>query len=244
MSPENGKRVGGRPTLEDVAARAGVSRALASIVMRGVAGASDGTRQRVLQAAAEIGYRPDARARLLASGNSRLLGVVFGMSGRFHLELLDGLYAAAEKAGYELILSALTPSRDERASRRDPPRLPVRGGNSGRARRRRPRARRSPARRRDRVAGGRPVRGRDPDLGHRGDAAGGRPSGRPRAPAHPACRRRGGPGLDRPSPRLSRRHAPATASSSTSGSSTGGSIRRTAPRPRGSCWTGDHCRAL
>ncbi|MEX5721719.1 LacI family DNA-binding transcriptional regulator [Geodermatophilus maliterrae] len=36
------------------------------------------------------------------------------MSGRFHLELLDGLYAAAESAGYELILSALTPSRDER----------------------------------------------------------------------------------------------------------------------------------
>jgi DNA-binding LacI/PurR family transcriptional regulator len=114
VSPESGKRVGGRPTLEDVAARASVSRALASIVMRGVAGASEGTRQRVLQAAADIGYRPDARARLLASGNSRLLGVVFGMSGRFHLELLDGLYAAAEKAGYELILSALTPSRDER----------------------------------------------------------------------------------------------------------------------------------
>jgi DNA-binding LacI/PurR family transcriptional regulator len=114
VSPSNGRRAGRRPTLEDVAAHADVSRALVSIVMRGVAGASDVTRQRVLQAAAEIGYRPDARARLLASGQSRLLGVVFGMSGRFHLELLDGLYAAAEKAGYELILSALTPSRDER----------------------------------------------------------------------------------------------------------------------------------
>jgi DNA-binding LacI/PurR family transcriptional regulator len=107
---ENGKR----PTLEDVAARAGVSRALVSIVMRGVSGASEETRQRVLQAATEIGYRPDARARLLASGHSRLLGAVFGMAGRFHLELLDGLYVAAAKAGYELILSALTPSRDER----------------------------------------------------------------------------------------------------------------------------------
>lgn len=102
-----------RPTLEDVAARAGVSRALVSIVMRGVAGASSGTRERVLQAAAEIGYRPDARARLLASGSSRLLGVVFGLAGRFHAELLDGLYVAAEKAGYQVILSALTPNRDE-----------------------------------------------------------------------------------------------------------------------------------
>jgi DNA-binding LacI/PurR family transcriptional regulator len=108
------RRRGKRPTLEDVAVRAGVSRALVSIVMRGVAGASTETRERVLAAAAEIGYRPDARARLLASGRSRLLGAVFGMAGRFHLELLDGLYVAAEKAGYELILSALTPSRDER----------------------------------------------------------------------------------------------------------------------------------
>jgi DNA-binding LacI/PurR family transcriptional regulator len=81
--------------------------------MRGAPGASEETRRRVLAAAADIGYRPDARARLLASGSSRQLGVVFGMSGRFHLELLDGLYVAAERAGYELILSALTPSRDE-----------------------------------------------------------------------------------------------------------------------------------
>jgi DNA-binding LacI/PurR family transcriptional regulator len=111
---QNAGRAARRPTLEDVAARAGVSQALVSIVMRGVAGASAATRDRVLRAAADIGYRPDSRARLLASGRSRLLGAVFGMAGRFHLELLDGLYVASEKAGYELILSALTPSRDER----------------------------------------------------------------------------------------------------------------------------------
>jgi DNA-binding LacI/PurR family transcriptional regulator len=104
---------GRRPTLEDVATRAGVSRALVSIVMRGVPGASTVTRQRVMDAAAEIGYRPDARARLLASGHSQLLGAVFGMSGRFHSELLDGLYVAAEKLGYQIILSGLTPHRDE-----------------------------------------------------------------------------------------------------------------------------------
>jgi DNA-binding LacI/PurR family transcriptional regulator len=105
---------GKRPTLEDVAARAGMSRSLVSLVMRGArTGATTQTRERVLQAAAEIGYRPDARARLLASGESRLIGVVFGMAGRFHLEFLDGLYVAAKKADYQLILSALTPRRDE-----------------------------------------------------------------------------------------------------------------------------------
>jgi DNA-binding LacI/PurR family transcriptional regulator len=107
---------GRRPTLEDVAAHAGVSRALVSIVMRGAPGASAATRERVLEAVAEIGYRPDTRARLLARGSSRQLGVVFGMAGRFHAELIDGLYAAAGKAGYELILSALTSSRDERTA--------------------------------------------------------------------------------------------------------------------------------
>ena len=50
--------MGTRPTLEDVAARAGVSRALVSIVIRGAPGASQATTARVLQAAAEIGYRP------------------------------------------------------------------------------------------------------------------------------------------------------------------------------------------
>ena len=111
---QGGTGVGRRPTLEDVAARTGMSRSLVSLVLRGArTGATAETRERVLKAAAEIGYRPDARARLLASGDSRLIGVVFGMSGRFHLEFLDGMYVAAKRAGYQLILSALTPSRGE-----------------------------------------------------------------------------------------------------------------------------------
>jgi DNA-binding LacI/PurR family transcriptional regulator len=102
-----------RITLADVAQEAGVSRALASIVMRDVAGASPATRARVLAAAKSLGYRPDARARSLAGQSSKLIGVMFGVTGTFHLDLLDGLYAAAEDAGYGLILSALTRARDE-----------------------------------------------------------------------------------------------------------------------------------
>jgi DNA-binding LacI/PurR family transcriptional regulator len=105
---------GRRPTLADVAARAGVSTALVSIVLRDVPGASAATRERVRQVAAEIGYRPDSRARLLRSSRSRLLGVVFGVQHAFHGDLVSGLYAAAERVGYELALSAVTPGRDER----------------------------------------------------------------------------------------------------------------------------------
>ena len=103
-----------RPTLADVAARAGVSTALVSIVMRDAPGASAATRERVRRAAGEIGYRPDSRARLLRSSRSRLLGVVFGVQEAFHGDLVSGLYAAAERAGYEVALSAVTPGRDER----------------------------------------------------------------------------------------------------------------------------------
>jgi DNA-binding LacI/PurR family transcriptional regulator len=100
-------------TMADVAARAGVSRALVSIVLRGVAGASPATRERVLQAAEELAYRPDQRARLLGSNRSRIVGVVFGLHREFHGEIVDGLYRAVEGSGYDIGLGAASRSRSE-----------------------------------------------------------------------------------------------------------------------------------
>ncbi|MEY9856200.1 DNA-binding LacI/PurR family transcriptional regulator [Catenulispora sp. GAS73] len=108
-----------RPTLADVATEAGVSVALVSIVMRGVPGASEATRQRVREVAARLGYQPDSRARRLRSGESRLLGVVFDVRHPFHHDMLTGLYEAAAKVDYELALSAVTPRRDERTAIED-----------------------------------------------------------------------------------------------------------------------------
>ncbi len=106
-------RTGKRPTLQDVADRAGVSRALVSIVIRGAKGAGEQTRERVLRAAREIGYRPDARASLLRRSRSRLLGVQFGLRHTFHADVVEGIYAAAEPLGYDIALSAVTPGRGE-----------------------------------------------------------------------------------------------------------------------------------
>ncbi|CAN5286377.1 LacI family DNA-binding transcriptional regulator [soil metagenome] len=103
-----------RPTLVDVAKRAGVSRALVSIVMREAPGASDTTRLRVRQAADEIGYRPDQRARMLRSQRVNLLGVVFTAGQEFHAGLIDGVYLAAKSRGYDVLLSCVTPHHDER----------------------------------------------------------------------------------------------------------------------------------
>lgn len=102
-----------RPTLEDVAERAGVSRALVSIVMRDVAGASEQTRERVRRAADEIGYRPDPRARRLRQHRTKLIGVTFTAGQEFHADLVDGVYVAAEELGYDVVLSGVTPHRDE-----------------------------------------------------------------------------------------------------------------------------------
>jgi DNA-binding LacI/PurR family transcriptional regulator len=105
--------VDGRPTLEDVAERAGVSRALVSIVMRDAPGASVQTRERVRRAADEIGYRPDPRARRLRQLRTKLIGVTFTAGQEFHADLVDGVYVAAEELGYDVVLSGVTPHRDE-----------------------------------------------------------------------------------------------------------------------------------
>jgi DNA-binding LacI/PurR family transcriptional regulator len=101
-------------TMADVAQRAGVSRALVSIVFRGVAGASPATRERVMRAAEELGYRPDQRARLLGSNRSRTVGFVFGLHREFQAEVVEHLYQAAQGTGYDLALGAAAPTRPER----------------------------------------------------------------------------------------------------------------------------------
>src|SRR3954451_18088736 len=85
-----------RPTMADVANRAGVSRTLVSFILDGKPGASEDTRQRGLAVAEESGYRPDAAARLLARGRSRTLGVLMDVRQLFQADLVTGIYPAAE----------------------------------------------------------------------------------------------------------------------------------------------------
>lgn len=99
--------------MADVAERAGVSRTLVSFILDGKPGASDETRRRVLAIAEEIGYRPDAAARLLAQGRSRTLGVMMDVRQLFQAEMVTHLYPAAEHLGYEVLLSANLPDRTE-----------------------------------------------------------------------------------------------------------------------------------
>lgn len=103
-----------RSTMADVAERAGVSRTLVSLIFSGKPGASEETRDRVLRAADELAYQPDRAAQLLARGRSRTLGVLTDVKQTFQAEMIGTVYDAAEAAGYEVLLSASGPTRDER----------------------------------------------------------------------------------------------------------------------------------
>ena len=103
-----------RPRLEDVAARIGMSPASVSMVLSNAPGPSAATRERVLEAAAELGYRPDRTASLLARRRTHLVGVQMVVGSAFHAELVEDLYAAAERQGYDVVLSAVTRTHDER----------------------------------------------------------------------------------------------------------------------------------
>jgi DNA-binding LacI/PurR family transcriptional regulator len=100
-----------RPTISDVARTAGVSPSTASVVFSGKTPVSDSTRQRVLDAAASLGYTgPDPRAASLRRGRSGIVGVVFEEHlGTAFLDpvktlMMDGLTDGVASLGAGLLL--------------------------------------------------------------------------------------------------------------------------------------------
>ncbi|HKS98063.1 MAG TPA: LacI family DNA-binding transcriptional regulator [Rugosimonospora sp.] len=103
-----------RPTIRDIAAQAGVSKGLVSLILNGNPGPSAETTARVLALADQLGYRTNRTASLLARRRSRMLGVAVVPSNPFHAELAEEIQRVADQRGYDLALGAVTPSHDER----------------------------------------------------------------------------------------------------------------------------------
>lgn len=97
-----------QPTMTDVAALANVSHQTVSRVLNDPATVRPETAARVQEAIAELGYRRNLSARLLASKRSSLIGVaIWGTSQYGPQQVLLALDAAARKAGYRLSVSTL-----------------------------------------------------------------------------------------------------------------------------------------
>ena len=93
-------------TTHDVARRAGVSQATVSLVLSGNprARVAQATRERVLEAAEELGYRPNILARGLVRGKSYAIGVVVpDLTNPFYLDVVTGAQRVAAEAGYAVL---------------------------------------------------------------------------------------------------------------------------------------------
>jgi LacI family transcriptional regulator len=91
--------------IRDVARLAGVSVASVSFALNGQPGVADDTRQRILAAAAQLGYRANTQAQALRRGRTTTYGLVIrNFSNPFFLEVLTGAERAASDAGATLLL--------------------------------------------------------------------------------------------------------------------------------------------
>lgn len=99
-------------TSEDVAREAGVSRTTVSFVLNNTPNTniSEETRQRVLEAARKLGYRPNAAASALARRETRTIGLVLCQSpdrisaDAFLPEVIRGLSRSAQAHGFKVLL--------------------------------------------------------------------------------------------------------------------------------------------
>ncbi len=107
-----------RVTSKDVADHAGVSRTTVSLVLNNVHGAqiSQATRQRVLQAAQDLDYVPDAAAKALASRQSQIIGLILIRtpqqiaSDAFLTQTLNGLIESVHQQGFACLSTSLNRS--------------------------------------------------------------------------------------------------------------------------------------
>src|SRR5687767_148436 len=94
------------PTARDVAKLAGTSNAVVSYVFNdGPRTVSPGTRERVLRAAKELDYKPNALARALSAGKTRSIGLIVpDIANPFFAELARAVEEAAAERGHLLLI--------------------------------------------------------------------------------------------------------------------------------------------
>ena len=112
MGADDDHRAPARPrkpaVMSDVGRLAGVSHQTVSRVINGSRHVRPATRDRVLAAMRELGYRPNSSARALATGRTRTVGVIsFDTTLYGPASTLFGIERAAHEAGYSIMVTSL-----------------------------------------------------------------------------------------------------------------------------------------
>lgn len=93
-----------------------MSKSLVSLVMRGAGNVSDASRQAVLEAAEQLGYRPNTMARSLVQQRSYVIGVmVSDLANPFFIEVIAGATDAAREVDYRALVNTGGRDKDKEA---------------------------------------------------------------------------------------------------------------------------------
>jgi len=109
-----------RPSIKDIAQKAGVAPSTVSRALAGSTRVSAATRKRIKAIAAEMDYTPSAAARSLVTGASQTLGIVVpGLSDPYIAAVMEGIENASAAAGYQHVIASTggDPEREVRAVR-------------------------------------------------------------------------------------------------------------------------------
>jgi len=121
MNPQPKPRFRSRATIVDVAKKAGVSTATVSRVINHTAPVSPETVAQVKAVIADLNYRPQSAAQVLASRKTNTLGLLFPeISGDFVSPLLRGIEDEARESGFALLVYATHRGNNSEVGRPQP----------------------------------------------------------------------------------------------------------------------------
>lgn len=114
-----------RPTINDVARAAGVSKGAVSFALNNKPGVAPETRKRILDVARDLGWTPSAHARALSTSQAFAVGLVIMRppetlrSDKFFISFISGAETVLAEEGFALLLQVVPdPQREHLAYRR------------------------------------------------------------------------------------------------------------------------------